>query len=287
MYSCLTRGGPGCDVSEPGKYYPSGERTYLRLAGNDLFQAAADAKFAHDRGMRRVYVLDDSEAYGVGLATAFRNAARELGLDVVGSASWEGGAASFAPLFERIRQSKADAIFLAGSIERGGVRLLRAKVAALGPNHGPVRVLAPDLFADADALAEAGPAARGLLVSVPGAPTSAYPPATKAYAKALAANPQSGEAIDPVAMQGAEAARIILEAIALSDGSRGDVLARLFRTRVTDGLIGSFRFDRNGDPADATGPVVAFTVLRMAHELEPAAVVEPAPSTVRAAATGT
>jgi len=286
-YPCLTVGGPGCDLSEPGKYYPAGVRNYLRLAGNDVVQAAADAEFARKQGLRHVFVLDDHEAYGVGLATAFRNAARNLQVGIAGSASWRSGTPSFRPLFDRIRASGADSIFLAGSVESGGIRLLQAKVAALGPNDGPVRVLATDLFADADILAEAGPAARGLLVSVPGEPASAYPSVAKAYAKELAASLPSGQAVDPVALHGAEAARIVLDAIAASDGSRADVLARLHQTRVRDGLIGSFGFDRNGDPTDASGPVVGFTVLRMAQKLEPAAVVEPAPATVRAAATGT
>jgi branched-chain amino acid transport system substrate-binding protein len=286
-YPCLTRGGPGCDLSEPGRYYPTGARNYLRLAGSDLYQAAADAEIAREQGMKRVYVLDDHEAYGVGLATAFRNAAEHTGVEVVGAESWHSRAKSFAQLLHRIRSSGADAIFLAGSIDNSGARLLREKVAVLGPNDGPVRVLATDLFADAGALAEAGPAARGLLVSVPGVPTSAFPPAGKAYAKTLAADLPSGQAVDPAAIHGAEAARIVLDAIAASDGSRTDVLARLSRTRVRDGLIGSFSFDRNGDPADATGPIVGFTVLRMGQELEPVDVVEPSPATVRAAATGT
>ena len=286
-YSCLTRGGPGCDLTEPEKYYPSGTRTYFRLAGDDLVQAAADAELVRDRGMRRIYVLDDNEAYGVGIATAFRSAAKRLGVDVAGSASWNSRAESYGPLFDRIRASGADAIFLAGSIDSDGVRLLRAKVAALGRNDGSVRVLATDLFADTDALAEAGPAARGLLVSVPGEPASAYPPAAKAYATELAASRPPGQAVDPAALHGAVAARLVLDAIAESDGSRAGVLAHLFATHVDDGLIGSFRFDRNGDPADAGGPIVGFTVLQMRQELEPVGVVEPAPTTVRAAAAGT
>lgn len=287
MYACLTRGGPGCDLTEPGKYYPSGARTFFRLSGDDVTQAAADAQIARDRGMRRVYVLDDNEAYGVGLAMAFRSAAQKLGLEVVGSGSWRSGAKSYKPLFDRVRSSGADSIFVAGSIDRGGVRLLRAKVAALGPNDGPVRMLATDLFAEGDGLARAGAAARGLLVSMPGEPLSSYPPAARAYARKLRATLPAGQAVDPVALHGAEAARIVLRAIAASDGSRADVVARLSKTHVDDGLIGSFSFDTNGDPVDASGPIAGFTVLRMAQKLEPAGIVEPAPATIRAAAAGT
>ena len=48
-------------------------------------------------------------------------------------------------------------------------------------------------------------------------------------------------------MYGAQAAEVLLDAIAASDGTRRSVTAQLFRSRVRDGLLGSFGFDRNGD----------------------------------------
>ena len=45
-YVCLTQGGPGCDTTEPDKYYPSGTRNYARVVANDAYQGAADAEFA-------------------------------------------------------------------------------------------------------------------------------------------------------------------------------------------------------------------------------------------------
>ena len=74
----------------------------------------------------------------------------------------------------------------------------------------------------------------------------------------------------------------MLDAIAASDGT-ARVTARLFDARVTDGLLGTFRFDRNGDPAAASGPVVGFTIFRADRSLKVETTIEPAPSTVRAA----
>ena len=48
-------------------------------------------------------------------------------------------------------------------------------------------------------------------------------------------------------MQTAEATNVALDAIARSDGSRASVLRNIFRTRVRDGLLGSFKLDRYGD----------------------------------------
>ena len=48
-------------------------------------------------------------------------------------------------------------------------------------------------------------------------------------------------------MTAAQAADVVLDAIARSDGTRESVLAELFDTRIEDGLYGSFRLDDNGD----------------------------------------
>jgi branched-chain amino acid transport system substrate-binding protein len=47
----------------------------------------------------------------------------------------------------------------------------------------------------------------------------------------------------------ASAAQVALDAIARSDGSREDVLAKLFEVDI-DGVTGPISFDENGDPAD-------------------------------------
>jgi hypothetical protein len=44
-----------------------------------------------------------------------------------------------------------------------------------------------------------------------------------------------------------QAAEVLLQAIARSDGTRGSVLKQLHATHVENGLLGSFRFDARGD----------------------------------------
>ena len=50
----------------------------------------------------------------------------------------------------------------------------------------------------------------------------------------------------------AQAAHVLLDAIAASDGSRRSVTRELLRLRVRDGLIGDFSFDENGDVTPPT-----------------------------------
>ena len=62
----------------------------------------------------------------------------------------------------------------------------------------------------------------------------------------------------------------MLDAIENSDGTRSDVIAKMFATEVTDGLLGSFKFNENGDPEDASGAVVGFTIYVATDKLETA-----------------
>jgi ABC-type branched-subunit amino acid transport system substrate-binding protein len=64
--------------------------------------------------------------------------------------------------------------------------------------------------------------------------------------------------IEPSAVYAAQAAQVVMQAIARSDGTRAGILDQLFRTRVRDGLLGSFSFDAQGDIAES--PV---TILRV------------------------
>ena len=102
----------------------------------------------------------------------------------------------------------------------------------------------------------------------------------------LQKGPLQGKAIDPYAIYGGQAAQVMLDAIAASDGSRADVIKKLFETNVTDGLLGSFKIDENGDPEEASGAVVGFTIYVATDELTTETVISPDPATVTAAGGG-
>jgi branched-chain amino acid transport system substrate-binding protein len=51
-YVGLTHPGPGTAAGEPGKYYPTGKRNYIRIVAADDFQGAADAILAKSLGKR-------------------------------------------------------------------------------------------------------------------------------------------------------------------------------------------------------------------------------------------
>jgi branched-chain amino acid transport system substrate-binding protein len=283
-YVCLTQGGPGCDATEPDKYYPAGTRNYTRVVANDAYQGAAVAEFAQAQGVKKVYVLNDKEAYGLGVATNFRNAAESLGIEIAGFDAWDPKASSYEALFKKVEGTGADAVFLGGLIDENGAQVIKDKVAVLGPNDGDVKLLAPDGFTTQATIDEAGGAAEGMFMSVAGNPISEFTGAAKQFVDDLLAGPLSGKAIDPYAIYGAQAAVVLLDAIAASDGSREDVIAKMFETDCQGCLLGDFKFNENGDPTNATGAVVGFVIYRATDELTVETVIAPKPETVAAAA---
>jgi branched-chain amino acid transport system substrate-binding protein len=85
-YGCLTE---PCAGNEPEKYYPSGKRTYARVAPSDPNQGAVDAEFLSSQGVKSVYILNDKEAYGLGIAKNFQGAAKALGMKVLGFSAYD------------------------------------------------------------------------------------------------------------------------------------------------------------------------------------------------------
>ena len=241
------------------------------------------AEFAQEQGIKSVFVLNDKEAYGLGVATNFRNAAEHLGIEIAGFAAWDPKASSYEALFNQIKGTGADAVFLGGLIDENGAQVIKDKVAVLGPNDGEVKLLAPDGFTTQQTIDEAGESAAGMFLSVAGVPIDEFKGEGAEFAEAF--EPRlGGQAIDPYAIYGAQAARIMLDAIAASDGTPCERASRRCSTpKVTDGLLGSFEINENGDPAQAGGAVVGFTIYKATDKLETEKTLSPKPENVEAA----
>jgi len=281
-FVCLTEGGPGCEDTEPAKYYPTGNRNYARVVPHDAYQGAAMAEFAQAQGVKSIYILNDKEAYGLGVATNFRNAVEHLGIKVAGFEAWDPKASSYEGLFRKIGGTGADAVFLGGLIDENGAKVIKDKVAVLGPNNGKVKLLAPDGFTAQQTIDEAGEAARDMLMSVAGVPIDQFTGAGAEFAAAFKPT-LGGKEIDPYAIYGAQAAQVLFDAIAASDGSRASVIEQMFAVKVVDSYLGSFEINENGDPSGAEGAVVGFTIYRATDKLETETTISPKPENVDAA----
>ena len=253
-YVGLTHAGPGTAPGEPGKYYPTGKRNYIRVVAADDFQGAADAVLAQRLKRKSVYVLNDKEAYGLGVATNFKNAATKLGIKIAGFEAWDPASSSYEALATKIKRSGADAVFIGGLVCENGGKLVKDLAAGLGSD---VQLMAPDGFTPISAVVQgAGTAAEGLTVSVAGLPNKQLKGAGKAFLADF--GKVIGKEPDPYSVYAAQAAEVLLAAIARSDGSRGSITAELFNTKIKNGLLGSFTINKNGDTS--SNPVAIYKI---------------------------
>lgn len=106
--------------------------TYYRTLTTDSIQGAEDAVFMHSRlGVKSYYLVDDKQAYGVGLAANFALRAKRLGMTQVGFSHVDPGnvGTSSVAVADAIAAAHPPAVFYGGDSETGLVlpRLLRAK----------------------------------------------------------------------------------------------------------------------------------------------------------------
>jgi DNA-binding SARP family transcriptional activator/ABC-type branched-subunit amino acid transport system substrate-binding protein len=244
----LTRPYAGMRRGDLEALYPTGTRNYVRIAAADHLQSVAAAELVRELGRRSLFLLaPDGDRY---FTADVRTAAENLGLRIAGEAAWDTDARTFDGLARRIARSGAEAVFIHGFVNPSGGALIRDLWVRLGAD---VALIAPDWFVPvSDLLAGAGAAAQGMYITVYGLPNSELPPPGRELLESFDRTAPS------TAVYAAQAAEILLAAIARSDGSRASVARELLGARVEDGLLGDIDFDQNGDPLAA--PVTVFRV---------------------------
>ena len=241
-YPGLTEGGPGTEAGEPDNYYPSGTRNYARVVWNDQFQGAANAQYAKELGLKKIFILNDGETYGLGIAQLFEDYAGSLDIQIVANQKWDKKASSYESLASKISSSGADAVFLGGIVCNNGGKLIK-DIKAGAPN---VQLLGPDGWTPISATIEgAGAAANGMYITQPGVPVDQLKGAGKEFVDGF--TEAVGKAPNPYTAYAAQAAQVLLAAIEKGGTDRAAVSSALFETDVTDGIIGSFQIDENGD----------------------------------------
>jgi branched-chain amino acid transport system substrate-binding protein len=252
----LTRAGPGTAPGEPGRYYPTGIRNYARIAATDNVQAAADAIQVRQLGARKISVLYEPYGYGRGLAAAFASAAAKLGLTVVARQSFQYDLPRYTPLVTQVERAHPDAVLIAGVASTSTVEMIKELRVALGPG---VKIMATDGFSDLDLLLKlAGAAAEGMTVSAPGVPNEQLPAKGRQFVAAF--GKAVGEGPGPYPAYAAQAAEVLLDAIARSNGTRASVTKQLFMTSVKNGILGTFSIDRSGDTT--AGAITIYRIVR-------------------------
>lgn len=281
--ACLTRNVTGCLRREPSKYAESGRTSFARVVPTETMEGAALALFAKRQGWQRVFILHDGVQgpsaipWGKMVGRGFHGAADALGVKVVGYRSW--AVPSYRKLMRQVARRRPDAILLAGDYFLDGGEVIRAKVSVLGPNSGPVKLLASDSF-EFMPYGDAGASAEDMFVSSQILGFNRLP----ARGRQFVANFRSRfgiHKVDRYVPYTAQVTEMYLKAIASSDGSRSGVLDALFSMKVEHGLIGSFSINPRGDTTSR--PIMISRMrLKKLHDLR---VVRPGQGLVNAAYT--
>jgi branched-chain amino acid transport system substrate-binding protein len=155
-----------------------------------------------------------------------------------------------------VQQSGADVVYLGGLECENGSKLIKDLRGKLGKDFP---LIAPDGFSSfTDTWKNSGGAALGMYISVAGLPNEKLGPAGKKFVKDFGA--EVGGSPNPYSAYGAQAMEVMLAAIEKSDGSRGSVADNLLKTKVTDGILGTFSINENGDTT--SNPVTQYKLLK-------------------------
>jgi len=240
-YSGLTKSGLG-EADEPNIYYPGGFRNFCRVVPADDLQGQAGAWWAQSLGVKKVYILDDKELYGKGLARVFEKSCRERNIEVLGTEGIDSKAPDYRAVVNKIRESGAELVYFGGITQNGSGKIVKD----LRDSGSTAYFMAPDANKESAFLEAAGPAAEGSLITLGGLPPEQMNDEAKAwygrFRQKFHTEPEA------YAIYSYEAAQVTLKAIArvgIKDRTR--IREAVMNTKDYHGLLGDWSFDKNGD----------------------------------------
>jgi branched-chain amino acid transport system substrate-binding protein len=258
-YPGLTHAAEGLtEANEPGVYYPSGTRNYARVAATDDFQGAVAVNFLVSEGVKSIYIVNDQEVYGKGVADSVEQAATAAGITVIANEGFDPKAADYKALMTKISTSNdgaaPDALYIGSIIDNNAAQIVKDKVAIMGDNTG-VKVVGPDGIFTGALVEGAGEAAEGVFATTPGLALKDLGDAGKKFFADYAA--KFGETKEPYSIMGYDTMGAALKAIddACAAGAdpadnkafRAAVNKAVFEIKDFEGALGTWSFDENGD----------------------------------------
>jgi branched-chain amino acid transport system substrate-binding protein len=248
-YVGLTTNLPGSAAGEPQKYYPTGNRNYLRIVPIDSIQAASDLMAMKQAGCTKVAVANDKEAYGAGLAQLIELEKGFYGVTVVSNTGIDPTAANFRSYAATVQSEGANCFFFAGITSNGATQIAKDVNAALPTakifggdgvcSSAWTEASQGGVPASIDPLMECTVATQDL---------NAYPGGRTFLADYKAAYKVSDP--DPYAIYGYAIMQLALKTIAglgANGDNKADVIKALFATTATQSVLGTYGFNKNGD----------------------------------------
>ena len=247
------------DITDPkmaSQFRPNQKAVYFRTVTTDAFQGPNMANYYKAKlHVKTVYILDDSGAYGVGLANAFEAQAKKNGIEILGHDQLNPKEADYTTALTKIKALNPDAIYY-GGVAQAGVKLAKQAAETI-PNmiKGGGDGVSGGSFLKGGGF----PAIEGWYATNAGPHLTESPVAAnfvKTFQEKYHTTP------DDYSITAYDAAKVILAAIAdvVKSGkelNRSNVRDAIQNSRV-ETLQGTVAFDQNGDVLDRTVSVFQY-----------------------------
>jgi branched-chain amino acid transport system substrate-binding protein len=227
---------------------------FVRVVPTDDVQGPLGADWAREMGVKRVFVLDDNEVYGRGLAKLFEDHCDEIGLEVVGHDSIDAKALEFRSLMTKIKSKDPDLVYFGGTTQTKGGQIAKDMV-AVGLR---AKLMAPDGCMEQAFIEAAGPENINdrSFITFGGLPAEAFEHATPEFIEKNKAakdfvdayQKRFGRLPEAYAIYGYESGKVALEAIRRAGKKdRAAIVAACLGIKDFHGALGTWSFDANGD----------------------------------------
>lgn len=233
----------GAEKGEPQKYYPSGKRNFGRVVPADNIQAAAVVEYMQQEGVTKLFILNDGETYGSGIARNVAIGAKAAGIDVLGNQKVDEKAANYRGVAANLKAKGADGFFFGGNTYGGAIQLWKDVYAAL-PN---IKMFGPDGVAEESFYGQVGPPGKNTFITVSTLPAKYYPPAAQKFFTDYEA--KYNVKPETYAIYGYEAMSVALDAMSRAKdcSDRQQILDAFFATKDRDSVLGKYSIDPDGD----------------------------------------
>jgi branched-chain amino acid transport system substrate-binding protein len=241
------------DITDPkfaAQYRPGGKPVYFRTVTTDAYQGPNMANyFADVLKVKSVYVLDDSGAYGVGMADAFQARAEKKGIKVLGRDRLDPRAADYTAVLTKIKSLNPDALYYSG-VAQAGVKVAKQSYEIVPQmiKGGGDGMYAPDVLSGAGF-----PSVEGWYVTL-ASPHEVESPKAQDFVRRFQA--RFNMLPDDTAITAYDGALVIVDAIGRVAASGKPVTRSAVRDAIQTAKVptlqGTVAFDANGDLLDRT-----------------------------------
>lgn len=241
------------DITNPKfaeQYRPAGKPIYFRTVTTDAFQGPNMANYMAEKlRIQSVYILDDSGAYGVGLADAYQAQAEKKGIKILGRDRLDPKAADYTAVLTKIKSLNPQAVYY-GGVGQAGIKLAKQAYDII-PNT--IKAGGDGVYGASFLTGTGFPAAEGWYATIASPHLTGD---TKAAEFVRAYSGRFGVSPEDYSITAYDAALVIIDSVKRVAASGKPVTRSAVRDAIQTAKVptiqGIVSFDANGDLADRT-----------------------------------